>query len=497
MLLTRADGTQLPISYTCAPTRNDDSIDGVVLAFRDDTQRLDYEAQLAHHAFHDQLTGLANRRLFIDRLDQALRRDVRRSGGSAVLFADVDRFKLINDSLGHQAGDRLLTEVARRLATVIRDGDTVARFGGDEFTLLLEDVRGAGEAHDVADRIGRAMEEPIQVGPNRTIVASLSIGVAVSRPDATGDDLLHDADLAMYEAKAEGFGRWKQYAGGDNRSVEQLDLEADLRLAIANDDITVYFQPLVEAASGRPVDAEALVRWIHPERGSMSPADFIPIAEETGLILPLGRHVLREACRQCKTWETDHGVRIGVSVNLSARQFQDGDLVEEVRAALAAADLPADRLCLEITETLAMRDIEWSIQTLQRLKDIGVRVAIDDFGTGHSSLNYLKRFPIDVVKIDRSFVKDIDTSIVDNAIVNAVVMLAETLQITTVAEGVETSGQLAKLRDLGCTLIQGFLFARPMPAPDASTWLVDATGAAGVRIPKPRPAHLTLPASPL
>ncbi|HVT65720.1 MAG TPA: EAL domain-containing protein [Mycobacteriales bacterium] len=497
MTLTRLDGTALPISYTCVPTRDDDRIDGAVLAFRDDTERLSYEEQLAHHAFHDQLTGLANRRLFIDRLDQALLRDVRRSGGSAVLFADVDRFKLINDSLGHQAGDRLLNEIARRLGTVIRDGDTVARFGGDEFTLLLEDVRGPGEAHDVASRIVRAMEVPIEVGPNRTIIASLSIGVAVSRPDATGDDLLHDADLAMYEAKAEGFGRWKQYEGGSSRSAEQLDLETDLRFAIANGDIQVYFQPLVEAISGRPVDAEALVRWVHPERGFMSPGEFIPLAEETGLILPLGRQVLRDACQECKRWEVDEGVLMGVSVNLSAKQFQDGDLVEEVRAALADAELPAERLCLEITETLAMRDIDWSIDTLQRLKDIGVRVAIDDFGTGHSSLNYLKRFPIDVVKIDRSFVKDIDTSAVDNAIVTAIVMLAETLQVTTVAEGVETEGQLGKLRDLGCTLIQGFLFAKPMPAPDAGNWLASATAAANVRIPRPRPAQVTLPASRL
>jgi diguanylate cyclase (GGDEF)-like protein len=497
MTMTRLDGSPLPISYTCVPTRDNDRIDGVVLAFRDDTERLGYEAQLAHHAFHDQLTGLANRRLFIDRLDQALLRDGRRLGGSAVLFADVDRFKLINDSLGHQAGDRLLNEIARRLGTVIREGDTVARFGGDEFTLLLEDVRGPGEVHDVAERILQMMESPIEVGPNRTIVASLSIGMAVSRPGATGDDLLHDADLAMYEAKAEGFGRWKQYAGGVNRSAQQLDFETDLRLAIANGDIQVYFQPLVEAGGGRPVDAEALVRWVHPQRGFMSPAEFIPVAEETGLILPLGRQVLREACRQCKSWETGDGVQMGVSVNLSAKQFQDGDLVEEVRAALAAAELPAERLCLEITETLAMRDIEWSIETLQRLKDIGVRVAIDDFGTGHSSLNYLKRFPIDVVKIDRSFVKDIDTSAVDNAIVTAIVMLAETLQVTTVAEGVETAGQLAKLRELGCTLIQGFLFAKPMPAPEASSWIAAATAAAGVRIPQPRAAGVTLPSAPL
>jgi diguanylate cyclase (GGDEF)-like protein len=487
MTLQLGDGSLLPVSYTCAPTHGSEGVGGVVLAFRDDTERTSYEAQLTHHAFHDQLTGLANRRLFIDRLDQALMRTSRGAATSAVIFVDVDRFKLINDSLGHQAGDRLLKEIANRLTALVRDGDTVARFGGDEFTLLLEDIDSIVAVHDLADRIVRAMQTPIEVAAQRTIVASLSVGIAISRADTSGDDLLHDADLAMYDAKAEGLGRWRQYAGGATRSVEQLDLETDLRAAITDGGIEVFFQPLVDAVSGRPEDAEALVRWNHPQRGLVSPVDFIPIAEETGLILPIGRLVLQEACRQCRSWETELGVRLGVSVNLSARQFQDGELVEIVREALAAADLPAWRLCLEVTETLAMRDIDWTIQTLQRLKDIGVRVAIDDFGTGHSSLNYLKRFPIDVVKIDGSFVHDIDTSVVDNAIVTAVVMLAQTLQITTVAECVESAGQLTKLRQLGCTLIQGYLFAKPMPAAQMSSWLEKTcSGADRVRIPAPR-----------
>ena len=487
MSLLLSNGDLLPISYTCAPTHGSDGIDGVVLAFRDDTERTGYEAQLAHHAFHDQLTGLANRRLFIDRLDQALARAPRGRSTSAVIVADVDRFKLINDSLGHQAGDRLLGEIAARLKTLVRDGDTVARVGGDEFTLLLEDINGVVDAHELADQIVRVMQTPIEVAPQRTVVASLSVGIAISRPDSTGDDLLHDADLAMYDAKAEGLGRWREYSGGATRSVEQLDLENDLRAAIAGEGIEVFFQPLVDAVSGRAEDAEALVRWVDPKRGLVSPADFIPIAEETGLILPLGRRVLREACRQCKSWETTLGVRIGVSVNLSPRQFQDADLVDIVRDALTSANLPAERLCLEVTETLAMSNIEWTIQTLQRLKDIGVRVAIDDFGTGHSSLNYLKRFPIDVVKIDGSFIHDIDTSVVDNAIVTAVVMLAQTLQITTVAECVESAGQLAKLRQLGCTLIQGYLFAKPMPAAAMSQWLADSCADNDlVRIPAPR-----------
>ncbi|HVV74669.1 MAG TPA: EAL domain-containing protein [Mycobacteriales bacterium] len=494
MTLTRQDGSPLPVTFTCAPTRDGAVIDGVVLAFRDDTERLDFEAQLSHHAFHDQLTGLANRRLFIDRLDQALRRAERHDGMTAVCFVDIDRFKLINDSLGHQAGDRLLTEIANRLTTVVREGDTVARFGGDEFTLLLEDVNDPSEVHDIADRVVRAMEAPIEVLPSRTIVATLSIGVAVSRPDATGDDLLHDADLAMYEAKAEGLGRWKQYAGGQGRSITQLELEEDLRAAIVGGQIDVFFQPMVDAAGGIAADAEALVRWRHPRRGMIPPSEFIPLAEETGLVLPLGRLVLREACRQCKRWEDELGVEIGVSVNLSARQFQDGDLVAEVRSALENAGLAPDRLCLEITETLAMRETEWTIQTLQRLKDVGVRVAIDDFGTGHSSLNYLKRFPIDVVKIDGSFVSDITTSVVDTAIITAVVTLAETLGIATIAECVEDEAQLEKLRELGCTLIQGYLFAKPMPSAELNVWLAEAARPGGIQIPRPRLAEVAIPA---
>lgn len=497
MTLLDGEGRTLPVTFTCAPTREGNAITGVVLAFRDDTERLDFEAQLAHHAFHDQLTGLANRRLFIDRLDQALRRAERRAGLTAVLFVDIDRFKLINDSLGHQAGDRLLREIAERLKAVVRDGDTVARFGGDEFTLLLEDITDAAEVRQVAERIAERMGDPIEIAPHRTIVASLSIGVAMSRPDATGDDLLHDADLAMYEAKAEGLGRWKQYEGGSSRSLAQLELEEDLRIAIADGAVDVYFQPMVDATDGAAVDAEALVRWNHPRRGMISPADFIPLAEEIGLVLPLGRLVLREACRQCKLWETEHGVRIGVSVNLSPRQFQDGDLVDEVRRALEAADLPAERLCLEITETLAMRETEWTIHTLRRLKDIGVRVAIDDFGTGHSSLNYLKRFPIDIVKIDGSFVSDITTSVVDNAIITAVVTLAQTLGITTVAECVEEPEQLGELRELGCTLIQGYLFAKPMPSDELSEWIAAEATSRGLRIPRPRRPEIALPASAL
>ncbi|HVV77640.1 MAG TPA: EAL domain-containing protein [Mycobacteriales bacterium] len=490
MTLARYDNEALPVSFTCAPTREGSELNGVVLAFRDDTERLHFEQQLSHHAFHDQLTGLANRRLFIDRLDQALRRGERHNRATAVLFIDIDRFKLINDSLGHQAGDRLLTEIAGRLKAIVDERGTAARIGGDEFTLLLEEIRDPAEARDVATRLEQVMAAPIEVAPSRTIVASLSVGLAMSRPGATGDDLLHDADLAMYEAKAEGLGRWKEYAGGSSHSLAQLELEEDLRLAIADGEIEVFFQPMVLATDGVAADAEALVRWRHPRRGMIPPSDFIPLAEETGLVLPLGRLVLREACRQCRAWQDELGIEIGVSVNLSPRQFQDGDLVDEVRAALAEAQLPPDRLCLEITETLAMRETDWTIQTLNRIKEIGVRVAIDDFGTGHSSLNYLKRFPIDVVKIDGSFVTDITTSVVDNAIITAIVTLARTLDITTVAECVEDTNQLVELRNLGCTMIQGYLFAEPMPSPELKQWFGAAPRPKVVALPKPRSSEV-------
>ena len=482
----RSDGSALPVSYTCAPMFDGGRVTGAVLAFRDDTSRLSYEEQLSHHAFHDQLTGLANRRLFLDRLDQALRRAHRHGATNAVLFADVDRFKMINDSLGHQAGDRLLLEISKRLRTVVRDSDTVARFGGDEFTVLLEEVTDPREAEQMAERIVAAFNDPIQVTTDRDVIAGLSIGIAVSQPGDSADDLLHDADLAMYSAKAEGLGRWRHYQGGGGRSVEQLDLESDLRAALASGSIELHYQPLVSTASGRTVDFEALVRWPHPTRGMLQPKDFIPLAEETGLILPLGRLVLREACRQAMRFESAGGVVAGISVNLSARQFQDPNLVSDIQDALDATGLDPERLCLEVTETLAMHDIDWTINTLQRLKGLGVRLAIDDFGTGHSSLNYLKRFPVDVVKIDRCFVQDIENSVVDSAIVTAVIMLAQTLRITTVAEGVERPGQLAHLRHLGCPVVQGFFYSKALPSPELSTWLRSGhpAGAAVPGIPR-------------
>jgi diguanylate cyclase (GGDEF)-like protein len=472
-VFVRQNGTSLPVSYTCAPIRDGEHVVGAVLAFRDDTERLTYEDQLAHHAFHDQLTGLANRRLFLDRLDQALRRAARHPSTHAVLFCDIDRFKMINDNLGHQAGDRLLVEIAARLRRIVRSTDTVARFGGDEFTLLLEDVNGVGEVESMAERIVTAMQEPVEVTPDRDIVATMSIGVAVSRVDSSPDDLLHDADLAMYEAKAQAFGRWRHYAGTAGRSVDQIDLETALRRAIEQGAVEVHYQPIVGIDTFAPVDLEGLVRWAHPQQGLLLPARFIPLAEETGLIVQLSRLVLKAACQQGVEWQLLPSTP-GVTVNLSARQFQDADLVNDVRAALDDSGLPPHRLCLEVTETLAMRDIDWTIHTLRRLKDLGVRLAIDDFGTGHSSLNYLKRFPVDVVKIDRCFVQDLDTSVVDTAIVAAIVTLSRTLRITPVAEGVETEDQRNRLQALGCPMIQGFLCGPPLPAAELTQWLQTA-----------------------
>jgi diguanylate cyclase (GGDEF)-like protein/PAS domain S-box-containing protein len=463
----RRDGTSLDVAFTASPIESEEGPIGAVLVFRDVRDQKEMEQQLTRHAFHDALTSLPNRRLFLDHLDHALRRAERSNERHAVLFADVDRFKIVNDSLGHHAGDSMLVAITDRLKEAMRPGDMLARMGGDEFAVLLEAVTCAEDAVEAAQRVLDNLRVPLSLPDGHDVVASLSIGIALSAPGKTRDDLLHDADVAMYRAKSMHGGDHFELFDGEamgTRSAERLDLELALRQALERDQLEVYYQPLVRIDDRTIVGAEALVRWNHPERGVLGPAQFISLAEDTGLILPLGRLVLEQACRQAKRWREIYGVALAIGVNLSARQFQQPGLAEEIEEIVALVGVDPAQLCLEITESLAMQDVARTSNVLTQLKALGVRVAIDDFGTGYSALGYLASFPIDIVKIDRSFVDGIDIDPVKSAIVSAVFNLSQALGCTTVVEGIETTAELEHLRSLGCTVAQGFLFARPQPA---------------------------------
>jgi len=431
-----------------------------------EVERTGFQEQLWHQAFHDPLTGLPNRALFRDRLEHALARADRQTQPVGILLLDIDNFKVVNDSLGHLQGDQLLLAVAERLRSCLRAGDTAARLGGDEFTVLVEDVGDLDEVTAVAERIVEALRRPVQLD-GRQVVTSASIGIALSSPrNKPADDLLRDANLAMYRAKTNGKARWELFDDTlEFQAMERLDVETDLRQALDREELRVYYQPIVSLSDGRIVELEALVRWQHTERGLVQPGTFIPIAEETGLIIPIGQWVLEQACQQARTWQdaSPANKSLVMSVNLSARQFQHPTLVADIERAVRQAGLEPRSLKLEITESVVMQDVESTLATLHALKALGIQLAIDDFGTGYSSLSYLKRFPIDTLKIDRSFVDGLGQEAQDTAIVRSVVALAKTLNLSVTGEGVETAEQQMHLEQLGCDLAQGFVFARPSP----------------------------------
>jgi diguanylate cyclase (GGDEF)-like protein len=424
------------------------------------------EVQLAHQALHDQLTNLPNRALFYDRLGQALTRLERHNSALAVIFCDLDRFKVVNDSLGHGAGDRLLVDVAARLSGVLRAGDTAARFGGDEFVVLCEDIAGEPQAIQIAERLSEALRAPFQLGDDEVFVHT-SVGIALAGDaDARPEALIRDADAAMYRAKERGGGTYEVFDDAMRaRAVHRLQVEHALHRAIDRGELEVHYQPQVNMATGALCGVEALVRWRHPEHGLLGPDAFIPAAEETGIIHALGLHVLEVACRQAAWWQAAGApTRVQMSVNLSPRQCQHPDLVQTVADVLRRTGADPALLCLEVTETAVMEDLGVMGGVLAALKDLGLTLAIDDFGTGYSSLRALQRLPFDVVKIDRSFVADLHRSDQEAAIVAAVISLAHALGKRTVAEGVEAIAQVQCLRGLGCDVGQGFHYARPSPA---------------------------------
>ncbi len=437
----------------------------------DITERKRTEEQILHDALHDPLTGLPNRNLFLDRLGQAVARRRRHDDYHfAVLFLDLDRFKLVNDSLGHLAGDQLLVELAKRITGCLRSEDTVARLGGDEFAILLDEIGDVRDATRVAERIQEELRQPFSLDGHE-VFSTASIGITLDDPrDRHPEELLRDADTAMYRAKGQGRDRHEIFDDAmHSRAVAVLKLETDFRRALERNELRLVYQPIVSLSTERTVGVEALVRWQHPERGLLAPDLFIPLAEETGLILAVGHFVLREACQTARKWQdaTAKGPGLSISVNLSAREFAQPGLVDRVEGLLGEFALEPRRLRIEITESLIMEDPDAAVARCRALRGLGVGIDIDDFGTGYSSLSYLRRFPVDALKIDRSFVSGMDGRTEDHEIVKAIVSLAVALGLRTVAEGVETADQLVRLKQLGCELGQGYRFARPVEADEA------------------------------
>ncbi|MGH8960469.1 MAG: putative bifunctional diguanylate cyclase/phosphodiesterase [Jatrophihabitantaceae bacterium] len=458
-----ADGTWRHIENVHNDMRDDETVAGIVVTSRDVSERVALEEQLRHSALHDDLTGLANRVLFADRVEHAMSRRVGVTTTPAVIFLDLDDFKAVNDALGHRVGDELLVVVAQRLSAGVRDSDTVARLGGDEFAVLVEDLDAASCAR-MLQRVQESLRRPVELdGRELTVRASLGIARAVTATDA--GSLLANADLAMYAAKAAGKDTLLEFTAdlGED-ALRRLQIKTELQQALRVGEIRTYFQPTVTLATGELSGFEALVRWEHPRRGTVAPLEFIPLAEQTGQIVQIGRHVLRDACQSLAGWHRAHPqyAHLTVAVNLSARELQEPDLVQAVTAELSRSGLAPDKLTLEVTESLFMTDTVQAKRQLAALRSIGVLVAIDDFGTGYSSLSYLEELPADIVKIDKSFVDRLTTG-QPNVLVETITQLGAALGLRTVAEGIEHNSQAEILRELGCDLGQGYLYSRPVP----------------------------------
>ncbi len=486
----RHDGRVLWTLLTLSRVDNPTGSAGLIAMLQDISERRALEAQLTWQAFHDPLTNLANRALFRERVERSLSQRGAGTGSVAVLFLDLDNFKTVNDSMGHAAGDQLLFEVGRRLLNATRGCDTVARLGGDEFAILIDNVRIAEDCIRVADRVLQSLQQSVSL-EGGTVSVSASIGIVRDAGAETADDMLRNADVAMYHAKQRGRGCYSIYESGmHDKAVERLRLLTDLQSAIENNEITLAYQPIVTLADGRPCGFEALARWAHPEFGAVLPSAFIPLAEESGLIVTLGATMLRQACEQAALWNAMPGLpaAIGLSVNLSGRQLEEASVVDAVRDALVASALPPECLTLEITETALVTNSARMRERLYELKELGVALAIDDFGTGYSSLSYIQQFPVDVLKIDRSFVEGLGrTNGTDAALARTIIALGSSLQLRTIAEGIEAEAQRAILRELGCEYGQGYLYARPLPAADVQRWLADA-----LSLPRPGPTTAQL-----
>jgi len=438
--------------------------------FYDLTERKGLEERLHYQAFHDYLTDLPNRQLFMDRLGQALRRTRRWHNQVAVLFMDLDGFKVVNDSLGHDVGDLLLTLVAQRLRRCLRPEDTLARFGGDEFVMLIDAVDDPAQAVQVAERITEELRRPfIMEGRELYVIASIGISLGGARTH-DADGLLREADTAMYRVKDEG-GDFRVFNSAMyERAFTRLEVENDLRRAIEQEEFVVHYQPMVDLQTGELWGMEALVRWDHPERGLLEPSEFVPVAEESGLVIPMGEQILRESCFRAKEWQEENPriPSLVMSVNLSALQLSRLDLADTVERVLGETGLEGSCLILDVTETVYVKVLAANTAMLDRLRGLGVRFSIDDFGTGYSSLSYLKRLPADALKIDQSFVKGLGENVEDTAVVRMIIELAHTLGLEVIAEGVETEEQASLLKEIGCDFAQGYHFSKPLPPEAAS-----------------------------